>query len=67
MKPIFFIAIILILVTGCTTYKCYPSKKSRDYSTVKKVKQGWQVTTRHPFKKWTREIYECNPCETVKP
>lgn len=32
MALIVYAAIILATCTSCSTYKCYPSKKSKDYA-----------------------------------
>jgi hypothetical protein len=60
--------ILWLVLPGCTTYKCQPSHKSKDYAhsaTIKKVKEGWLVTERNGFTVITK-IYECWPiCETT--
>ena len=71
MKQLLTYAIIIILVSvllsiilpGCATYKCQPSRKSKDYAhsaTIKKVKEGYLVTEKNGFTVTTR-LYECWP------
>ena len=77
MKQLLIRIIIVILVsfllaeilTGCTTYKCQPSRKSKDYAhsaTIKKVKEGYLVTEKNGFTVTTK-LYECWPiCDQLK-
>lgn len=37
MRKILVAAIAAAMLHSCTTYKCYPSKKSKDYALVKKT------------------------------
>ena len=61
------IFIISFLLTSCSTGRCYPSKKSKDYATVtvKHIKTGWLVTHRTPGKV-TQYLYECLPDSLTK-
>lgn len=54
---------LFILLASCATQKCYPSKKSKDYAhiiRVKKVKDGYLVTEQKGFTR-TVKLYECWP------
>lgn len=62
MKKTILAIAVAIAFTSCTTYKCYPSKGSRDYAHthIKKVKEGYLVTmlTRNSSQQY---LYECLP------
>lgn len=59
MKLLILLAIVFY---ACSTGKCYPSRNSKDWAEVKKVKSGYLVTT-HKYFKTEKKIFECLPSE----
>lgn len=61
---IFLVSVLLSwILPGCASYKCQPSRKSKDYAhsaTIKKVKEGYLVTEKNGFTVTTK-LYECWP------
>lgn len=56
---------VIIGNIGCTTYKCYPSPKSKDYARlikVEKVKDSCQLTWRRGFQYFSTIC----PCDSFK-
>jgi hypothetical protein len=43
MKMLLYYCALLLLLTSCTTSRCYPSKRSKDYA-VSDIKTLYQVT-----------------------
>ena len=63
LKKAALILSVFILFSSCATQKCYPSKKSKDYAhiiRVKEVKDGYLVTEQKGFIR-TVKLYECWP------
>lgn len=68
MKLFLFLLLLIIVMASCSTYKCYPSKRSKDYAKphfhrqwMKERSDGyWIVTTVHKFKT-TMTVHECKP------
>jgi hypothetical protein len=68
--------VVAMWLASCTTYKCQPSRKSKDFAasppaplhkervarsaTIKKVKEGYLLTERNGFTVTTK-LYECWP------
>lgn len=64
MKYLLCVIIILLVFASCTRYTCYPTKGSRDYASVKPIKNGkFDVTIYGKFNAVNRIITDCNPCE----
>lgn len=73
MKKIFFIIcllamaiIVIINLSSCSSsYRCTPSKKSRDYAVRQWVKERsdgyFVVTTIRGFSKMSQTVFECKP------
>jgi hypothetical protein len=66
MRVIILLLLCAVLVGSCSTYKCYPSKRSRDYADfyrVKPYKGGVLVTRISGFKPGEVRRYGCSPGE----
>jgi hypothetical protein len=63
MKMLLYCCTLLLLLTSCTTSRCYPSKHSRDYA-VSDIKTLYQVTYTYRWgarREFTTLTYECLP------
>lgn len=63
MKYIFFLC-LTVLLYSCTTYKCQPSKRSRDYAKIQKIKQrsdGYYEVTAINRMNRKDVAFECKP------
>lgn len=59
-------ALIVILNSSCSSsYRCTPSKKSRDYAVRQYMKQRsdgyWVVTTDSKFRGMKQTVFQCKP------
>lgn len=65
MKHFILISLTAIILFSCSTQKCYPSKKSKDWAVQQWIKQrsdGYYVVyTVYGFRKETATVYECMP------
>lgn len=66
MKHLLSILLLTIVLYSCgNQYKCYPSKKSRDYAVRQWMKQRsdgyWIVYTTRGMLKETATVFECKP------
>jgi hypothetical protein len=57
------LTVALYLLSGCSPYKCYPSKNSRDYA--RQLKDGSYLVTRKRFNTVTYERHECLPADFI--
>lgn len=69
-KLLFFICILIVILnSSCSSsYRCTPSKKSRDYAVRQWVKERsdgyFVVTTIRGFSKMEEKVFECMPTST---
>lgn len=65
-KHLIFLALVSVIFTSCATYKCYPSKKSKDWAVKQWTNQrsdGYYVvnTVNNMRGKWSQVAFECMP------
>lgn len=66
MKKLFILLTIAVLITACgSQYRCYPSKKSKDYATriwmTQRSDGYWKVYVTKGMMPTKMFLYECRP------